>query len=604
MENITRTFDLLDAAPHTYGSNPVLAHKKNGAWITYNAQQYAEHAYNLSYGLMAMGLKPGDKVVTVANNRPEWNMIDMGVIQAGLVHVPIYPTISTDEYRYILEHAKVKVIFVGDKHLYTRLEPLVKQSKTVIEMFIINDEPGLPCWKQLLEKGKENTSRFADKLQQIKQDIKPDDVATIIYTSGTTGVSKGVMLSHTNFLSNVDGCKQVIILKKGEHAVSFLPLSHVFERMVNYYYQLAGLSIYYAELTTLPTIMKEIKPFVMMTVPRMLEKTYDKIIAVGKDLHGLKKQIFFWASNLASRYNEDHNGWFYRARLFFARKLVLNKWNDVFGGNLTYLISGGAALQQRIMRSFLAAKVPILEGYGLTETSPVVAVNHTLTPHNLRVGSVGPLLYHTQVKIASDGEILMKGPGRMLGYYKAPDLTKLAIDEEGWFHTGDIGLMDEGKFLTITDRKKEIFKLSSGKYIAPQIIENKLKSSFFIEQCMIVGENEKFVSALISPNFSFLHDWCARHKVHFQNNQELINIPQVVSRYQKEVSTLNKQLSDYEQIKRFRLVSEQWSPTTGELSPTLKLKRKVIYTRYEPILIEIYKHQKNIEVRGVNGDNE
>lgn len=599
MSNITRTFDILEAGKEMYGDRTVLAHKRNGAWVRYDINQYIEFANNVSYGLMAMGLKRNDKVATVSINRPEWNMVDMGVTQAGMIHVPIYPTISIEEYRHILNHAEIKVIFVGDKNIYARLLPLVQEVGGIIGMYNFNDVPDIPCWTQVVNKGAENANIYAEELKQIKDSIKSSDVASMIYTSGTTGISKGVMLSHSNFLSNAEGCSRIIILKKGENAVSFLPLSHVFERMVNYYYQMCGLSIYYAELTTLPSILKEIKPFILMTVPRMLEKTYDKIIATGKDLHGIKKQIFFWASNVAYRYNENHNGWFYRAQLYFARKLVLDKWKEAFGGNLAFVISGGAALQQRIMRAFLAANIPILEGYGLSETSPVIAVNHRHTPGNMKVGSVGPLLHHTQVKIADDGEILMKGPGLMQGYYKTPELTEQAIDSEGWFHTGDIGFMDEGKFLTITDRKKEIFKLSSGKYIAPQIIENKLKSSFFIEQCMIVGENEKFVSTIISPNFSFLHDWCSRHKVHYQNNQELITLPEVVARYQREVNTINKGLSDYEQIKRFRLVSEQWSTQTGELSPTLKLKRKIIYSRYEPILIEIYKHEKIIEVRGV-----
>lgn len=597
--NITRTFDILGTKRASYGNRTVLAHKKNGSWVTYNMDQYIQHANYLSYGLMAMGLKRDDKVATVSPNRPEWNMVDMGVTQAGMVHVPIYPTISIEEYRHILNHAEVKVIFVGDKNIYARLLPLVQETESVVAMFNFNDVPEIPCWTDLLSKGKENESKFSNELKEIKASIKPSDIASMIYTSGTTGISKGVMLSHYNFLSNVEGCSKIIKLKEGENAVSFLPLSHVFERMVNYYYQISGLSIYYADISTLAPIMKEIKPFILMTVPRMLEKIYDKIIATGKDLHGIKKHIFFWASNVAYGFNEFHNGWFYRVKLFFARKLVLNKWKDAFGGNLTYIISGGAALQQRIMRAFLAAQIPILEGYGLSETSPVIAVNHRHEPGNIKVGTVGPILNGTSVKIADDGEILMKGPGLMQGYYKAPELTAQAIDQDGWFHTGDIGFMDDGKFLTITDRKKEIFKLSSGKYIAPQIIENKLKSSFFIEQCMIVGENEKFVSTIISPNFSFLHDWCARHKVHYQNNQELITLPEVINRYQREVNTLNKGLSDYEQIKRFRLVSEQWSTATGELSPTLKLKRKVIYTRYEPILIDIYKHEKIIEVRGV-----
>lgn len=596
---VTRIFDLLDNGLQVYKGWPALAHKRNGSWVEYTIGQYTENATNLSFGLLAMGLKPGDKVGTVASNRPEWNMVDMGVAQAGLVHVPIYPTIGPDEYRHILNHAEIRVLFVGDKSLYNKLLPIVQEMPQILGMYTLNEEVELPGWQQLLDKGRESAPQLTDELERIKASIKPDDVVSMVYTSGTTGVSKGVMLSHANFLSNVEACMRIIELRPQEKAVSFLPLSHVFERMVNYCMQLYGMSIYYSDLASLPATLKEIRPTIFMTVPRMLEKFYDKIIATGKDLTGIKKQIFFWAANLAYRYNECGNGWFYMLKLRVARKLVLDKWNAAFGGNLRYVISGSAALQSKIIRAFMAAGVPLIEGYGLTETSPVISVNHPAMPGNIKVGSVGPLLYHTQVKIANDGEILMKGPGLMKGYYKAPELTAQAIDSEGWFHTGDIGMMAEGKFLTITDRKKEIFKLSSGKYIAPQIIENKLKGSFFIEQCMVVGENEKFASTIISPNFSFLHDWCARHKVHFQNNQELITLPEVVARYQREVNKLNKELSDYEQIKRFRLVADQWSPLTGELSPTLKLKRKVLYERYEPLLIEIYKHEKIIDVRGV-----
>ncbi|MBQ9470251.1 MAG: long-chain fatty acid--CoA ligase [Bacteroidales bacterium] len=596
---VTRIFDLLDNGLQIYREWPALASKRNGVWVEYSMAQYAENATNLSYALMDMGLSPGDKVGSVASNRPEWNMVDMGVAQAGLVHVPIYPTIGIDEYRHILSHAEIRVLFVGDRGLYTKLLPIVQEMPQIMGMYVLNDEPELPCWQQVLGRGGAAAPRLADELQRVKAAVKPDDVVSMVYTSGTTGTSKGVMLTHANFLSNVYGCMRVIELRPKEKAVSFLPLSHVFERMVNYCMQLYGMSIYYSDLASLPATLRELKPYIFITVPRMLEKFYDKIIATGKDLSGIKKQIFFWAANLAYRYNERHNSWFYTLKLRVARKLVLDKWNAAFGGQLRYVISGSAALQPKINRAFLAAGVPLIEGYGLTETSPVISVNHPATPGNIKVGSVGPLLHHTQVKIAADGEILMKGPGLMKGYYKAPELTAQAIDAEGWFHTGDIGFMDEGKFLTITDRKKEIFKLSSGKYIAPQIIENKLKGSFFIEQCMVVGENEKFASTIISPNFSFLHDWCARHKVHFQNNQELITLPEVVARYQREVNSLNKELSDYEQIKRFRLVADQWSPTTGELSPTLKLKRKVIYERYEPLLIDIYKHEKIIDVRGV-----
>lgn len=598
---ITRTFDILEAGKDTYEKRTVVAVKQKGVWDKYDIERYSQMAHNLSYGLLAMGLRPGDKVANISGNRPEWNIVDMGITQAGMVHVPIYPTISIDDYKYILKHAEVRVIFVGDKNLYQKLAPLTVDLENFVGIFSTGENGDIPSWKEILEKGKQHAHEWVEELFKIKASVKPDDIVSIIYTSGTTGVSKGVMLSHSNFLSNVEACKGLFPLETGDIAVSFLPLSHVFERMVNYYYQSIGVTIYYADnLATIGDIIKEVKPHIFMTVPRMLEKTFDKIIAVGKDLTGLKKQIFFWAVNLGYKYNEVRNSWYYRIRLDLARKLVFSKWQKALGGRLKLIISGGAALQPRLMRVFWAAGIPVFEGYGLTETSPVISVNHPATPGNIRIGSVGPVIPNVEVKIAEDGEICMRGPSLMKGYYKAPDLTKMAIDEEGWFHTGDIGHLDDGKFLTITDRKKEIFKLSNGKYVAPQLIENKLKESFFIEQCMVVGENEKFVSALISPNFSFLHDWCSRHKIHFENNEELITIPEVIARYQKEINNVNKQLSDYEQIKRYRLVAEQWSPQTGELSPTLKLKRKVLYERYEMLLVEIYGHGKNTEVRGIN----
>lgn len=596
--NITRTFDILDAGRETYENRPVLASKVNGVWEEYSIEKYSQIAHNLSYGLMSMGLKPGDKVATISGNRPEWNFVDMAVSQAGMVHVPIYPTISQDEYKYILSHSEVKVIFVGDKNLYQKLLPLTAGLTEFFGLFCFTDYGDIPSWKEITDKGKITAHEYVDELFQIKKSIQPDDVVSMIYTSGTTGVSKGVMLTHNNFLSNVNACVPLFPLDPGDKAVSFLPLSHVFERMVNYFYQYKGLSIYYTEsLATLGDIIKEVKPQIFITVPRMLEKTYDKIISIGKDLSGIKKQIFFWAANLGYKYNENGNSWYYSWRLSIARKLVFTKWQQGLGGELKFIICGGAALQPRLARIFWAAGIPVFEGYGLTETSPVISVNHSTSPGSLRIGSVGPAVSNVEVKIAEDGEILMRGPSLMKGYFKAPELTQIAIDEDGWFHTGDIGRLDEGKFLTITDRKKEIFKLSNGKYVAPQLIENKLKESFFIEQCMVVGENEKFVSTLISPNFSFLHDWCSRHKIHYENNQELISLPEVIARYQKEISSINKQLSDYEQIKRYRLVAEQWSPQTGELSPTLKLRRKVVYETYDGILQEIYGH-KNGNVRG------
>lgn len=592
--NITRTFDILETGRDIYENRPVLAIKTNGVWEEYTIEKYSQIAHSLSYGLMAMGLKPGDKVATISGNRPEWNFVDMATAQAGMVHVPIYPTISQDEYKHILSHAEVKVLFVGDKNLYQKLLPLTQNLEEFKGIYCFQEYKDIPSWKEVTDKGKSVAHDHVDELFSIKKSIQPDDVVSMIYTSGTTGVSKGVMLSHTNFLSNYNAVAPLFNLVPGDKAVSFLPLSHVLERMVNYFYQSKGVSIYYADsLATIGDTIKEIKPQVFVTVPRMLEKTYDKIISIGKDLSGIKKQIFFWAVNLGYRYNENGNNWFYNLKLDIARKLIFSKWQKGLGGELKFIISGGAALQPRLMRIFWAAGVPVYEGYGLTETAPVIAVNHGATPGNIRIGSVGPIISNVEVKIAEDGEILMKGPNLMKGYFKSPDLTQMAIDEEGWFHTGDIGHLDDGKFLTITDRKKEIFKLSNGKYVAPQLIENKLKESYFIEQCMIIGENEKFVSSLISPNFSFLHDWCSKHKIHFENNQDLITRPEVITRYQKEINAINKQLSDYEQIKRYRLVAEQWSPQTGELSPTLKLRRKNVYETYSSIIDEIFGHGKN-----------
>jgi long-chain acyl-CoA synthetase len=396
----------------------------------------------------------------------------------------------------------------------------------------------------------------------------------------------------------VEASSQLFPLGPGDVSLSFLPLSHVYERMVSYYYQFKGISIYYAEnMGTIADNLRELSPTVFVAVPRVIEKTYDKIIAKGKDLTGIKKQLFFWAVNLGYRYKEQGNGFFYNLQLKVARKLIFSKWKAALGGKVKFIISGGAALQPRLARVFFAAGIPIYEGYGLTETSPVIAANQPIDPDCIMFGSVGPVIKNIEVKIDDDGEILMKGPSQMLGYYKSPEQTAEAIDAEGWFHTGDIGKFEKGKFLVITDRKKEMFKLSNGKYIAPQVIENRIKESFFVEQAMVVGENEKFVSAIISPNFSFLHDWCSRYKIHFDNNMEVVRIPEVIARFQKEINALNKQLGSHEQIKRFRLVADQWTPQSGELSPTLKLRRRVIYDRYEPILEEIYGHAKNLDTK-------
>lgn len=592
---VRRTFDLLDRYQSLYiHKTDVLAGKKNGSWIRYSVHDYIEKSNFISYGLLAMGFKRGDKIATVSNNRPEWNFMDMGMAQIGVIHVPIYPTISPDDYAYIFRHAEPKMLIVSDKMLYEKLKPIADKSSSIEKTYTFNSIDGVHNWISILELGKENAEKYIIELEKIKSAILPDDMVTLIYTSGTTGVPKGVMLSHHNLVSNFIATSMLHELDSNYRAMSFLPLSHIYERSLNYHYQYKGMSIYYAEnLGTILENMKEVKPHLFVTVPRLLERIYVGIIGKGKDLSFAKKSLFFWAVNLGLRYERDHkNGKIYDLQLKIARKLIFSKWREALGGEVRYIVCGGAALQPRLGKIFTAAGLQILEGYGLTETSPVIAVNDPIN-NVVKIGTVGPVLDGVSVKIAEDGEILCKGPNVMLGYYKAPDLTENVIDSEGWFHTGDVGVLEDGKFLKITDRKKEIFKLSNGKYIAPQVIENKFKESFFIEQIMVIGENEKFASAIISPNFNFMHNWCSRHGISFRDNNELIQHTVVLERFQREVNQMNKTLGQTEHIKRFRLITEEWSPLTGELSPTLKLKRKYIYDKYKPLIEEIYAVNNN-----------
>ena len=443
-------------------------------------------------------------------------------------------------------------------------------------------------FNEIIEEGKKNEEKYKIELEEIKNSIKPEDLVTIIYTSGTTGDSKGVMLNHINLISNVIETSKAHHLGYGHKAISFLPLCHVLERMLNYHYQYKGISVYYVEnMGTVGEVVKEVKPHIFATVPRLLEKIYDNIISKGKSLPWIKKKIFFWAVKLGLKFRLKGNSGFYKFRLKIARKLIFSKWREALGNDMVVIVSGGAALQSRLERIFWAAGIPVIQGYGLTETSPVISVN-PLRIDEIKFETVGPVLQDVKVKIAEDGEILAKGPNLMMGYYKAPELTAEVIDDEGYFHTGDIGIMEDNKYLRITDRKKEIFKLSAGKYIAPQPIENRLKESFFIEQAMVIGENEKFASALISPNFAYLHDWCSLHKIQFRDNAELIEIPEVIERFSREIREISNTLGEHEQIKRFRLVTEEWSPQSGELSPTLKLKRNLLAMHYKDVIADIY----------------
>lgn len=590
---VKRTFDLLGRYQELYlQKQDVLAGKENGKWVTWSAKDYIEQSDLMSYGFMALGLKKGDMVATISNNRPEWNIVDMALSQAGIVHVPIYPTISKEDYDYILNHAQPKLVIVSDKQLFQKIKPIVEGAPSIKDIYSFDIVEESKNWKEILETGKKNEKKFQEKLIEIKDSILPDDLVTLIYTSGTTGFPKGVMLSHKNLVSNFITTTKVHHLNHHHRVLSFLPISHVYERMVNYHFQYKGLSIYYAEnMGTIVQDLKDVKPHVFNSVPRLLERVYDRIIGKGKDLPYIKKQIFFWAVNLGLKFDLQKNGFWYYVRLKIARKLIFSKWKEGLGNNVEIIVSGGAALQARLARIFWAADMKVLEGYGLTETSPVISVNN-LTTMEVRFGTVGTVIENVEVKIAEDGEILCKGPNLMLGYYKAPELTAEVIDKDGWFHTGDIGVFEDGKYLKITDRKKEIFKLSSGKYIAPQVIENKLKESFFIENLMVIGENEKFASALISPNYEFLHNWAGIHGIKFRDNQELISNPQTIARIQKEVNEINKILGTTENIKRFRLVVEEWTPASGELSPTLKLKRKVLTEKYKDLIVEIYSVDK------------
>ncbi|HAH24878.1 MAG TPA: long-chain fatty acid--CoA ligase [Prolixibacteraceae bacterium] len=590
---VKRTFDILQRILLEMPRADALGGKNSKEWYVYSTAQYVEKSHQLAMGLMALGLKKGDKVATVTTNRPEWNFADMAMAMTGIVHVPIYPTISDEEYSYILDHAEAKALFVGDKKLYEKLSPIAVRMPGITHIYSFEEIEGVANIEELIQLGETKKAELSDQLNQIKESIDPEDLATIIYTSGTTGIPKGVMLTHSNLVSNFLEHSKMHHLGKEHHVISFLPLCHVYERSVNYHFQYKGMGIYYVgNLGQILSAIKEIKPYMFNSVPRVLERLYDGFVSKGNEQTGLKKVIYFWALSLTRHfeYNKKYN-LFLKARIKVADKLIYSKWRQALGGNIVYLVSGGAALQPRIARVLGMSGMMNLEGYGLTETSPVIAVNNPSTGA-MKIGTVGEVLSNVQLKFADDGEILCKGPGVMKGYYKAPDLTAEVIDEDGWFHTGDIGVLEDGKFLKITDRKKEMFKLSAGKYIAPQMIENKLKTSNFIEQVMVIGADEKFASALISPTYSYLHDWCSQRKIHFRNHEDLIQQPEVIAQLQKEVAEINKTLGEHEEIKRFRLVPDEWTSQSGELSPTLKLKRNYIAGKYKSIIEEIYSVSK------------
>ncbi|UBM62351.1 long-chain fatty acid--CoA ligase [Candidatus Sulfidibacterium hydrothermale] len=596
MAEIKRIFDLLTHAEEKFPMEVALAVKRHGKWETFSTAEYRKNVDAVSMGLLAMGFEKGDKIATVSNNRPEWNFMDFGMTQIGCVHVSIYPTISDDEYRHILSHSDARILIVSDKFLYDRLHHFVDEIENLEAIYTFDLVSGAKNWREIIKQAEGKENQFKPLLEKKRDAVKPDDLLTLIYTSGTTGLSKGVMLTHKNVVSNVLMThKLVTALRSGDRALSFLPLCHVLERTGSYVWQSLGISIYYAEsVDTIIDAMNEIKANAFITVPRVFEKIYDKIILKGRELEGLKKSIFFWAVKVGDRYDPDpkKRSLGYNLKLKIARKLVLDKWKEALGGALKSVVSGGAALQPRLARIFWAAGIPVQEGYGLTETSPVVAGNRSYFPY-IRFGWVGKVLDEVEVKIADDGEILVRGDNVMKGYYKDPEKTRQVLDPDGWFHTGDIGELDKERFLRITDRKKEIFKLSGGKYVAPQMVENTMKESMFIEQLMVIGENKKFTAALIVPDFDYLHAWCHLHGITFRDNKDLVRKPKVVARFQEEIDRYNRRLDHVQQIKVFRLVCESWSTETGELSPTLKLKRKVIKQKYAALIDEIYATEKN-----------
>jgi long-chain acyl-CoA synthetase len=585
---ITRIFDLLPYYAEKFlPKEDVLACKENGGWRKYSLQQYIETANNISYGLLELGVNRGDKIATITNNRPEWNFLDMGIMQVGAVHVPIYPTISESDYLTILNHAEVKYIFVSGEELFRKIENIVPNIPCIKEVFSIKPINGNRKLADLIAIGMSNSQ--PKLLDEIKASIHTDELVTLIYTSGTTGMPKGVMLSHQNIISNFKGVSYIPTFGQEGKALSFLPLCHIYERMLNYLYQYLGISIYYAEsLATITDNIREIKPDMMCCVPRLLEKIYEKILSAGQKQKGIKRMVFFWALNLALKFEPgERKNWYYTAKLRLVDRLVFVKWREALGGNFKIIVSGGAAIQPRILRVFWAAGLPVYEGYGLTETSPVIATTSSIA-NGLKVGTVGPPIKEATVKIADDGEILVKGPGIMLGYYKDEAFTKKVIDDFGWFHTGDIGHIEKEGQLRITGRKKEIFKTSLGKYIAPDLIENKLKESAFIDNLMVVGENQKFAGAIIVPDFEHLRSWCKIKGVEFTSEKEMITLPRIRKRYLKEIEKYNKKLGATEQIKKFELLHTEWTVSGGELSPTLKLKRSVITKKYCNVLNKLF----------------
>jgi long-chain acyl-CoA synthetase len=586
MLDFTRVFDLPRYQQARYPKSDCLNEKTGGKWKSYSTQDVIDYMDRVSLSLVGSGIKKGDVVSIVGNNRPQWNFTDLGIMQTGAVTVPIYPTISDDDYVYIMNDAETKILFVSSQELFDRMQRLRGRIPSLREIITYDPVPGAVHWDEFLKRG-DGFDR--GQLKTLSDAVSEKDLCCMIYTSGTTGFPKGVMLTHANICSNMKGVSNVLPINEHHRALSFLPLNHVFEKMVLYCYLMLGVSCYYAEsMDTIGENLREIKPHFFTCVPRLLEKVYERIMTKGLELKGAKRALFFWAVHLGERWENGKNmGAWYNLQLKVARRLIFSKWLEALGGNVFAICSGSAPLNAKIGKVFTAAGIVIMEGYGLTETSPVVTVNRYDTNENI-LGTVGPVIPGVEVKLAEDGEILVRGPNIMVGYYKLPEETKKVIDDEGWFRTGDVGEWVREKFLKITDRKKELLKTSGGKYVAPQPIENKFKESPFIEQMMVIGEGKKFVSALIVPSFVNLKSWCERNNVTLADNADAVSNAKINELIQQVVDEKNQHFGHTDQIKKFRLIPEEWTVQGGQLTPTLKLKRKVIMERYKEIIDVMY----------------
>lgn len=588
MQEITKLFDFPYYQLETYNLDAALVSKVNGEWIKTSTKEYIDKANAISRGLLRLGVQPNDKIAVISTtNRTEWNIMDIGILQTGAQNVPIYPTISKEDYEYILNHSEATYCFVSDESILEKLNQ-IKANTKLKGVYTFDDVANEKSWNDILKLGEDTSNQ--NEVEARKEAVNEDDLATLIYTSGTTGKPKGVMLSHKNIVSNVLNSEKRVPFDYGQSkSLSFLPVCHVFERMILYLYQYCGVEIYFAEsIEKMSDNLKEVQPHVMTAVPRLYEKVFDKIVAKGSDLSGIKKALFFWAVDLGLKYEPyGANGWWYETQLKLARKLIFSKWKEGLGGKLDLMVSGSAALQPRLTRVFAAAELPIMEGYGLTETSPVISVND-MRDGGFRVGTVGKAIDNIEIKIASDGEILVKGPNVMIGYYKDEEKTAEVL-KDGYFHTGDIGEIDSDGFLKITDRKKEMFKTSGGKYVAPALLENKFKQSRFIEQIMVIGEGEKMPAALIQINYEFVEEWAKRRKLTFKNKEEITSNQILRDRIQEEIDEVNEKFGHWEQIKKFEITPDLWTIEGGHLTPTMKMKRKVIKEIYKDLIEKIYR---------------